>query len=335
MQTQHSSETTKGKPGRRKWMRRVLLGIVILLVLLVTAELIARYVFGFGDPPVYVRDAAMEYLAEPSRSYRRFGQRISFNQWSMRSDEFSKTKKSDDELRVLVLGDSIINGGAHVDQSELVTHLLQMRLAKQTGRPVVVGNISAPSWGVPNMLAYIQRFGTFDADLAIVVLNAFDVWDVPADTSQLPEGGLRPTFAIEELAVRAIQRLSKDEQAFMMRTFTSNDLQTVAEAMQDLRNVFKSEGIPVVFVLHSMEAETLGIPLNDTLTLRRTLHALDVPMRSTREAYNVAISESDQPLYIDGLHLSVRGHHVLANLLVDIATEFVDVSSESEEPVSP
>jgi len=42
------------------------------------------------------------------------------------------------------------------------------------GRPVVVGNASAKSWGPPNELAYLQHFGTLDADVVILELSSHD-----------------------------------------------------------------------------------------------------------------------------------------------------------------
>jgi hypothetical protein len=56
---------------------------------------------------------------------------------------------------------------------------------------VIVGNISAGSWGPPNMLAYARKFGLFDADVVVVVLSSHDYADAPTFT---PIVGVDPSF---------------------------------------------------------------------------------------------------------------------------------------------
>ena len=51
-----------------------------LVVLLIGAELGARYVLGLGDPPLSVADSQIEYMFAPSRTYRRFGNMVAYYQ---------------------------------------------------------------------------------------------------------------------------------------------------------------------------------------------------------------------------------------------------------------
>src|SRR5206468_1208991 len=115
----------------------------------------------------------------PDQDCRRLGHRIKYNHYSMRSDDFPEHKTDRNELRALVVGDSVINGGVPTDQSELATEILKRRLAEDLKRPVVVGNISASSWGPPNELAYLKRYGLFDADVLVIVVSSHDYVDVP------------------------------------------------------------------------------------------------------------------------------------------------------------
>src|ERR1700685_355224 len=86
--------------------------IVLLVVVgLLSAELLCRFAIGLGDPPLYQADGQMEYLLQPSRTYYRFHHRFSVNQYGMRADNFPPKKSSPNELRVMVVGDSIIYGG--------------------------------------------------------------------------------------------------------------------------------------------------------------------------------------------------------------------------------
>ena len=133
--------------------------LLFTTVALCLAEISARTYLGLGDPPLTIRDFSIEYMFAPSRCYRRFGNSICYNQWSMRSDDFASIKTNSIEKRVLVMGDSVINGGALTDQKDLATTLLQQRLSDCLQVPVVVGNVSAGSWGPGNILAYTRRYG--------------------------------------------------------------------------------------------------------------------------------------------------------------------------------
>jgi GDSL-like Lipase/Acylhydrolase family len=152
---------------------------VTTMILLVAAELVCRFAIGLGDPPVYQVDEKLEYLLQPSKTYYRFHRRFSVNHYSMRADDFPPEKSSPNELRVIVVGDSIIYGGVLIDQSEIDTEILKRDLQQQFGRPVVVGNASAKSWGPPNELAYLQRYGTLDADVVVLELSSHDYADAP------------------------------------------------------------------------------------------------------------------------------------------------------------
>src|SRR5688572_12479702 len=119
-----------------------LAALITIISLALIAEIIARFVLGLGDPPLLMPDDKIEYLAQPSKSYRRFGNRISYNRWSMRCDDFPQRRTDPNELRVLVMGDSVVNGGARIDQSQTCTAIAQRDLTTHLARPVVVGNIS-------------------------------------------------------------------------------------------------------------------------------------------------------------------------------------------------
>ncbi|HEX2973620.1 MAG TPA: hypothetical protein VHP11_14895, partial [Tepidisphaeraceae bacterium] len=166
-------------PARRPKRLRRMVGVVAmgLVGLLVVGEGIARFGLGLGDPPLSIADPQIEYLFKPSMSYRRFGRHISFNAYSMRSGPTTQKKTDPGEVRVLVVGDSVVYGGVQSDDSEIATTLLEPRLRDVLHRPVYVGNISAGSWGPPNMLAYARRFGWFDADVVVIVLSSDDYCD--------------------------------------------------------------------------------------------------------------------------------------------------------------
>lgn len=158
--------------------------IAALIALSLLAELGLRLFLGFGNPLIYVADPQMGYLLAPSQQTRRFGNAIEINQYSMRSPEISATR-SEEAFRVLLLGDSIINGGWWTDQANTVSALLQQQLQIPftASSAVEVLNASANSWAPRNELAYLQRFGSFQAQVIVLVINTDDLF-ATAPTSE-------------------------------------------------------------------------------------------------------------------------------------------------------
>lgn len=170
-----------GSSGLRPFRRRglIALGGLLLLLLggLLLVETVARYGLGLGTPPLTVQDSEIEYLFAGPQDVQRFGNRQLYNRFGMRSGEPPPPK--DSVLRVLLLGDSVINGGSRTDHEDLASSRLQAAL-RQCGHPRAwVGNASATSWGPQNLLAYTRRFGFFSADAVVIEVSAHDLADTP------------------------------------------------------------------------------------------------------------------------------------------------------------
>lgn len=97
--------------------------IALVTIALILLEIALRVFFGFGDPLLYVADPEIGYLLAPNQSVRRFGNRIEINQFSMRSPNFTP-KPEGNIKRVLMLGDSIINGGWWTDQKDVISEFM-------------------------------------------------------------------------------------------------------------------------------------------------------------------------------------------------------------------
>jgi hypothetical protein len=152
----------------------ILVGIVGLLSIV---EVGLRSGFGFGRPLLYLPDAHMGYLLAPNQRTRRFGNRIEINQYSMRGAAITATRPPQ-TLRVLLIGDSIVNGGWWTDQNQTLSALLQQHLYTQPigYQHVEILNASANSWGPRNELAYLQHFGSFEAQVIVLLINTDDLF---------------------------------------------------------------------------------------------------------------------------------------------------------------
>jgi hypothetical protein len=184
-------------------MRRVTRFTVIAAVAVGAAlfvlELIARYGFGLGTPPLTRTDPLLEYQFVPNQDVQRFGNRIAINRYGMRSPDFPPQRRRA-ERRVLIFGDSVLFGGSTLDQRLIATSLLSHRLGPNT----TLGNVSAGSWGPGNYLGWAKRYGFLGATDVILLDSSHDLYDLPFttpfDTSSHPTHN--PPLASWELLTR-------------------------------------------------------------------------------------------------------------------------------------
>jgi len=217
----------------------------------------------------------------------------------------------------MVYGDSIINGGTKLDQNEIVTSLLQKQLSKQKIN-AYVGNVSAGSWGPENILEYIKKDGTYEADVAIVVLSSHDAFDVPTFTE--PGRQSHPiqhnNFSLYELYLKYIAKSSplitpnnaRQQKKAIQHSSENNKLtELILLLRKQVRNVF----IVQHYSMRELEKET--VPLGHKI-INKSCELTGVNCINSYEFYQTK-SKSNQ-LYLDGLHLSKSGHLVLSSILL-------------------
>lgn len=309
-------------------MRRLFLILAVgLAVSIVLAEALARLVLGLGDPPLTVLDPEMEYRFAPNQDVRRFGNRVAYNQWSMRSDPVDIRKADPRELRVLVLGDSVINGGALTDQSRLATTLAEQALSS-TNRPARGLNVSAGSWGPENQLAYVRKFGLFDADAVILVLSTHDMADVMTFPTDLGPNSPteRPLLATAELLTRYLPRYLPvvSDSAPAATDALSSTSATMSEAVARSRQALRE------LVAHARAAQARVYVVHHPE--REEDFSLDHPLRTALEE---VAAEAEAPLlpmapilgpvgargiyYRDEIHINDAGQKVYAQVIVCLA----------------
>jgi lysophospholipase L1-like esterase len=158
---------------------KVLLAILaITFGLLALAELGLRVVLGFGNPLIYIADEDIGYLLAPNQRVRRFGNLVEINQYSMRTSTITPLP-SDSHWRLLLLGDSVANGGWWTHQSQTISQQIGQLWTEKSDRSLEVLNASANSWGPRNELAYLQKYGLFGANAVILLINTDDLFARP------------------------------------------------------------------------------------------------------------------------------------------------------------
>ena len=298
-------------------VKRIITIALLIAIAVAGAEAFARFGRGLGDPPLTVIDAELEYVFRPGRTYERFGNIVSYNSKSMRASEVPPTKSGND-LRVLVLGDSVINGGALTDQKDIASEILASKL----GANAWVGNISAGSWGPANLLAYVTRHGWFDADAAIIVVSTHDLEIFLPEFrahygDDFPEES--PMSALSELITRYLPRYVpvlgpylKSEPSPPSVTYSPDERRQRGEAaLRDLIAAAQKNVRNVVVVLHPTRNENAGAADESETKQRARLTSI---VKSTGiPVFDVeTVAGWKTELYRDDIHPNAAGQAVYA-----------------------
>lgn len=310
---------------------------MIVIVALVSAELFCRYRLGLGDPPLMMSDPQIEYLYQPSKSYHRFGNTVAFNRWSMRSADFPERKADPNELRILIIGDSIVNGGALTDQRDIATEIIRSDLATRIKRPVVVGNIAAGSWGPPNMLAYVKKFGFFDADVVIIVLSSHDWNDVPTFGPLGADAPTRkPLLALQEAVERYLPRYlpGSAAPAASQPTESAPDDPAVIkslEAVTELVHLALQSGAKVAVAEHLERDETMDHLKPGHDPIANAAKSAGASVIQLGPSFAQARQSGKRP-YRDEIHPNEVGQRIIAQVLEDWVIAMIRESALATHP---
>jgi hypothetical protein len=241
----------------------------------------------------------------------------------MRSDDFPLHKSSRDELRVMVIGDSVVYGGVRIDQSEIGTEILKRSLARQFRVPVVVANGSAKGWGPPDELAYLKRFGTFDADVVILELSSHDYEDTPSLTAIVgvsPEyPDKKPRLALVDLFetyLRSRLGLGDKDPVMKKRTYTDLDIAQCRNAERDIFRLARAHHAKVALVQHLSLPEITGAYQAGYAANQQVANQEKVPYVDDADELRAESKIGHSAFYSgDPLHPNRLGQEVLAHTL--------------------
>ena len=193
-------------------MKRILFTIVSCLVVLgilfAGAELWLRQngcKQESRDEDIYVFHPTLGWIGKPDtqicRCFESTCETYGFNSLGFRGADRSFDNPSD-SLRILVLGDSFLEGYQFPDKNLLTTHLEKL-VEKRTGRSTEVINMGLVGWGTAQQyLAYRDIGSRFEPDLVILLFcSGNDIIDSSKTFSHLypvKTRLLRPFFSLNE-----------------------------------------------------------------------------------------------------------------------------------------
>lgn len=304
-----------------KRKKRVLLGAAILVLILLSLELFCRFYLGLGDPPLSRSDPEIEYMFVGPRVYHRFGNVIEYNEFSQRTHAIDGRRKDPSEIRILMCGDSVINGGSQTDQSELATMLIEGRLKEEFKRPAVVMNVSAGSWGPPNYDAYVKRFGLFEANALVVVVSSHDFADSPTFEPLVgvdPDFPTKtPTFALEEAVERYLPRYLPHfaaAPASILPNLTQGQIDQSIAAFRDVIAMAQHKNIPVIVAQHLEQTEYGKPETEGHATLRKAAEEMGVNIVQLGDTFGPEL-KAGHAIYRDNIHPNAAGQKLMADAI--------------------
>ena len=299
-------------------MKRGVLIIVFVLILF-AGEFFLRIGLGFTDAVLFQENLYMEYLAEPNQDRHRFGNSIRYNEYSMRSEPLRGESR-----RILGIGDSVLNGGVLCDQEALATYLLERKFLRDSDQPIQVLNISAPSWGPDNAMAYLNKFGDFDAELVFLVTSSHDAYDI-MDFS--PVVGINKNYpshqyslayeeAIERYLLPRLSRILKSKKEAGGFGNSKND-KVFNKGFQDIFNYTQKHEIPFILYLHPELSEVRKGNYNKKGKL-----ILEFAQKNNIDIVTGLEGARDDH-YLDNIHLNERGQQYLFEQLYPILKKII------------
>ncbi len=355
------AKSKKSKPGSKpvdarhtrptwvRWLRRI--GIAFIAITIagaIAGEIFLRMRYGLGSPLLYVDHPTIGYTAKPNQDMTRFGNHIVTNIYGMRSKPITPQKTNPDELRILLIGDSIIFGGNLTDHEDLPATILQHRLETLVKRPVVVATAACGGWSPTNMLAYVREYGLFDADVVVLILSTHD-WRqnetarLSQDTSDSRYPRTKPLSALGEAYFRYLPTLLKLQQesnehiaGFEKDTPTSEiEIQTTWDPEQTSEStvrelvqfVTKEHHTPLIVGLHQEWDELRTEPYPAYHEWQKLFQEMNIPTYEFAPKFIEWFQNGMSP-YRDYIHPNNLGHDAIAMTLREPILEIVRKNSE-------
>ena len=294
-------------------MRKKYIAVGVAAAALIILEITLRIFLGFGNPPLFEADEDVGYYYKANQDIKRYGNRMNINDYHQRSEKLLKNPS----YRILLVGDSVANGGALINQKDTISEILENMLNKNLHTKGEVLNASTPSWGIQNEYAYLKTFGIFDADIVILQINTDDLVQQKSTQNSLNMIAYptkKPMSAIAELVTKAKARYG----SYQKTTIENRDSQTVfnrnVQALEKIIKIVKKEKKELIVLIVPKKIE-----VKTGRQQERMKEFIKVLNRNRIKHIDILNSKLEiKPEYFrDKTHLNQSGNHWLAKVLYD------------------
>lgn len=308
--------------------------IVGSIIVLLSAEIVAR-MLGFGETVQVILHDKIEYVLAENQDVVRFGNRININSLGHRSEEIRVTKQ-ENEQRILLVGDSVVYGNHHVDQSETIAHYLTRSLnAENSQGSFSVVSAAASSWGPENMFEYLKDRGLYDSDLMFLVLSTHDMVDFPTfESAVIPYRINKNVAAIDDITYAVFNRVWPR----IMAKFESKEneidfdqaLVRSKSIINEIIELTAQNGIATILVFHPTEKESqndfVDVEFFKNIALENNIEFIN--LQSAYKNHNIFNLEK---VHYDGMHLTASGAELVAGIINEKVVDEMPANSNRTE----
>ncbi|MFD2934179.1 hypothetical protein [Spirosoma flavum] len=281
--------------------------LLLIIFILILTELATRY-YGLHQYPLFIESKEFEYIHKPNQVTKIYRNDFMTNEYSMRSKSINKN----DTSVVLLIGDSILNGGNTIDQDDLASTLLENNLNKKLGRNIRVLNISSYTWGPDNIYAYLKKYGTFSADLIVYICNSGDAYDPMTFEKIVDVSDTHPGKNYKFGTIKLIKKgLNAFKNIFAKKVETQEvDTQKLSSGFSNLDSLANKLNIPLLIYMHPDIQETTNGQYNKKGKL-----IIDFYTGRNRKIISELDLAIKKEYYKDDIHFNTKGQLFMSDNL--------------------
>ncbi|MCR9016486.1 hypothetical protein [Aquiflexum gelatinilyticum] len=287
---------------------------LLLIVSIISVELILRW-YGLHDLPTYREDVDYEYIHHPNQKRMVYRNYFFTNSFGMRSGDIDNSKR-----KILLIGDSVINGGNRNSNEQLASTIIQSNL----GDSIQVLNVSSGSWGPDNGMQFIKKHGGFDAQLICLVFNSHDAGDVmdfkPTVNINPVKPGKNDKFALMAFSRRFLLPKIKTglNNNYEEKEYILKETSELNPGWKFFLEYCVAKRIPLIVYLHAERNEWK----------KRKYNAEGEKIINFCKENNIKLVKDIDVLkeeyFSDGIHLNKDGQKMIADILSPIIEKIID-----------
>jgi lysophospholipase L1-like esterase len=281
---------------------------VLLLLPFVAAEIYLRSI-GVGDPVLYYGNTSYRFAPWPNQKHVGLNGAMT----TIDSKGFRGVKEWTAPAygKILFIGSSITWGGPSIDDKDLYTNIVCVRLEKSLHRDFTCGNAAVNSYGTENMAERI-RYGDADESVIVVTIGTFHPTRGLTDLDSTPYLTVPPPAAFkalwETIAFAAWHLLHRLRPIYYQDK--ENNLRVAERRLHNLFDALRETDRPgrkVLMVFMPSKEEIKGNKTDLTRQVRTVLKNSQLDFLDLLEVIAAAPSVDDLFL-ADGTHLNRAGH---------------------------
>lgn len=283
--------------------------VVLAIVVAITLSEIGLRMVGIGAPPAFASHPQYGYLMRPNQWASTRGIAFHINSAGFRGGDFSP-QKPPGTFRLVFVGDSITYGGGSIPDANLFTNRVASTLRVPSGEKIETISLSAPGWGIANMVGYINAHGVHHADVVVWVLPECDFRRPKMSLEDNHFPTVQPWSRLFYLAYTAIVQYQFGQREVAPiddETLFKNNVDLLMETLGKLKVDHSQVGLVVLPSEQQAKSYETDLAAIRTAARARSIQFLDVT-----QTFQMHRAEA---LYMDGAHLSSNGHHVMAEAI--------------------